>query len=232
MKNILDEKPNIILTGRLKRTMQFVSVEDLKNKNVLDVGCGYGWFVYNALKKGSSKVAGIEISENDLATVKKYLKNKKFTSKIGSAIDIPFKDNTFHTVVAWEVIEHIPKKTERIMFREASRVLKKNGILYISTPYHTLLSTFLDPAYWLVGHRHYTERKLRELAGEDFKVVKIEKIGGYWTILSILNMYFAKWIFKRERFFKSFFLKRTNKEYTSRKEGIQNIIIKYQKVKN
>lgn len=226
MKNILDDTPFFVPHGRLLRSLKFVSSGDIKDKAILDVGCGYGWFEVDVLKRGAKKITGIEISEDDLKTVKKNIKDKKATFLTGSAIKLPFKDNTFDTVVCWEVIEHIPKDTEDIFFSEVYRVLKAKGSFYLSTPHHAFFSTYTDPAFWLTGHRHYTSHKLSELGKRHNLAVKsIHVYGGFWTVISLLNMYIAKWVFRRGRFFNDFFTRRDDEDY--QKNGFYNIFVKY-----
>lgn len=228
MRNIIQERPNTQLTGRLKKTFEFVDQKDIKNKVILDIGCGYGWFELNAFKKGAKKIFGAEVSENDLLTVKKYITDKKFTPIIGRSDHIPLKNNTIDTIVSWEVIEHIPKGTESKFFKEVARLLKKNGVFYLSTPHKATFSTYLDPAFWLIGHRHYSEKQLRGYARNNgFVVEAVDVTGGIWTSLAIVNMYIAKWVFRREKFFKTFFTAQENKEY--QKKGFYNIFVKYRK---
>lgn len=45
---------------------------------------------------------------------------------------LPFEDNTFDAMVCIEGIEHI--ENPHLLAREANRILKKQGMLYISTP--------------------------------------------------------------------------------------------------
>lgn len=228
MKNLIGEKPSDKLSGRLKKTFEFVDNKDIKGKIILDIGCGYGWFEYHSLKKGAKKIIGVEISEEDLSTIKKYITAKNFEAKIGHASNIPVKNSSVDTVVSWEVIEHIPKKSENDFFSEVSRILKKNGTFYLSTPHHHLFSTYLDPAFWLVGHRHYSKNDLIEYGERSgFVVEKIVVLGGIWTALSIINMYISKWVFRRPHFGKNFFAIRVNNEYT--KQGFYNVFVKYRK---
>jgi len=230
MKNILNEKPNTKLTGRLKFSVDFVKDKNIKNKKVLDIGCGFGWFELNAVGRGTRQIAGIEISSEDLKTAKKNVKDKRVDFKIGGALKLPFKDNYFDTVVAWEVIEHIPKNTEEKMFKEIKRVLKKKGVFYLSTPYDSFLSKYSDPAWWLIGHRHYSKEWLINLGERDnFKVSETIINGGFWSLIDLLNMYIAKWIFRRKPFFESNMNRKVDDEYKLENRGFMGIFVKYEK---
>jgi 2-polyprenyl-3-methyl-5-hydroxy-6-metoxy-1,4-benzoquinol methylase len=227
MKNLLKEKPTDKLDARLRLSLSFIKGSDLRDKKVLDVGCGFGWFEEYALKKGVKEIAGIEISKEDLETVGQ-IRDKRLILKVGTALKIPFEDKSFDTVVAWEVIEHIPNDTENKMFKEVSRVLKNNGAFYLSTPHDALLSKYLDPAWWLVRHRHYSIKRLVMYGlNNNYAVQKLFVAGEIWAALSVINMYFSKWVLRRSSLFNSFFEKRVNREYAS--EGFYNIFIKYEK---
>jgi len=214
MKNIIDEKPVTELTGRLLATAQFVKDEDLTGKDVLDVGCGYGTFVLNFASRGARNVSGIEITEEDISTAKKYIHQSNVDLFLGSAIGIPFPDDSFDSVTSWEVIEHIPKNTESKMFFEIARVLRRGGSFYLSTPHRSFLSCVADPAWWLIGHRHYSKIFLISLAEHHgFAVETFEVRGKGFVLLNALNMYFSKWILRRGRLFASYFDKRDTAEY-------------------
>ncbi|MBU3978368.1 class I SAM-dependent methyltransferase [Patescibacteria group bacterium] len=229
MKNILNEKPTYNIKGRLAESLRFVDIKDVYNKTILDIGCGYGWCELHFFKKGAKKIVGTEITENDLITIKKHIKNKKAKFIVGNAIKLPCKKSSFDTAVSWEVIEHIPKNTETIMFSEIHRVLKKGGKFYLSTPYRNLFNNIFDPAWWLIGHRHYSKEKLLKY-GKDhgFSIEKMEVTGSWWSLFSSLNMYITKWIFRRKRFFENTFLEHDDEEYKSHK-GFVTIFVKYRK---
>lgn len=228
MKNILNQTPKDKLNTRLKFSVSFVKDEDVKNKKILDIGCGFGWFELDVLKRGVKQVAGIEISEEDLRAPR-LIEDKKAIFKVAGALKLPFEDDYFDTVVAWEVIEHIPKETESKMFKEVSRVLKRNGAFYLSTPYDSLISKYLDPAWWLIGHRHYSKKKLIELGEKQkFKIAEIYVKGGIWNLVNVLDMYISKWIFRRKQFFEKEISKKEAKEF--KKEGFMGIFVKYKKI--
>lgn len=230
MKNILNESPTKELKGRLLFSTKFTSTSDIKDKKILNIGCGFGWFELFALENNVNKICAIELSETDLAAAKNNIKDPRVEFKTGSAIEIPYENEIFDTVVSWEVIEHIPRNTEPTMFAEVNRVLKQDGYFYLSTPFRQFLSNVLDPAWWLIGHRHYSVNQLKNL-GEThgFEFVEYQLKGGIWALLSLLNMYIAKWIFRRKPFYKEFFDEKNEIEYQENYIGYFNIFVKYKK---
>jgi 2-polyprenyl-3-methyl-5-hydroxy-6-metoxy-1,4-benzoquinol methylase len=229
MKNITKQQPTDPLYGRTRFSTSFVDVSDIAGKHCLDIGCGYGWMELALKKKGASSVLGTELHASDLITTKKFIHSDDIKFRVGSAIKLPINDHTFDTVISWEVIEHIPKGTEPAMFREVRRVLKPHGTFYLSTPYHSIARLF-DPAYWLIGHRHYTKSTLIRLAGENgFKVEKCEVRGGWWELLWLLNLYGSKWILHRRPFAERFFERRQDQEFASQ-SGFTNIFLKLKRV--
>jgi len=230
MKNITHQTPYEPLHGRIKFVTEYVNLRDIKNKKILDIGCGYGWFEIYAKNNLASSIVGTELTEDDLSTAKKYIREKKIIFVKGSAIALPFKDNSFDTVVTWEVMEHTPKGTEEKMFMEIARVLKKGGICYLSTPNKSFIGTLFDPAYWLIGHRHYSKKYIRELTSKTrFTLHDMRVMGGWWEIISLLDLYISKWIFQRVPFFEKAITNKLDREY-KKSSGFTNIFCRMQKV--
>lgn len=156
MKNIANEKPNDTLVGRTEYISNyFIDKIDIENKTVLEIGCGFGWFLYNILKYNPKSFYGLENNEDKINNLKKFFKDKRCLFYIGDALNFPFENNAFYTVCMFDVIEHLPKNTENIVFGEIARVLKPNGKLYLFTPNNHILSIIFDPAYFIIKHRHY-----------------------------------------------------------------------------
>ena len=103
--------------------------KDLKSKNFLEVGCGMGYFSNLATKAGA-KVTGVDVGPKLIAICKS--KNKKAKFMVASASSLPFKDSSFDILLSTEVIEHVENQNKAI--KEMARVLKRNGILVITTP--------------------------------------------------------------------------------------------------
>jgi len=82
---------------------------------------------------------------------------------VGDARNLPFRSEVFGLIYFTDVIEHNPKEDEVRVLNEIHRVLKSCGLLIFSTPNHRKLFTFLDPAYYLINHRHYTTEVIKKL---------------------------------------------------------------------
>jgi len=229
MRNILKEKNLAKLEGRTKYSLHFINQDDIASKEILDIGSGFGWFEREALALNVKKIIGLEVSKDNLAISRKYIFNKRVIFKRGTALSLPFPDKSFDTIVAWEVIEHLPKGKEKKMLQEIYRVLKDSGILYLSTPNKTFWANIFDPAWWLIGHRHYSKKKLYKYTNNiSFEILDFKIKGRWWAIFSILNMYFSKWVLRRKPLFENFFCKKEINEYMGR-NGFVNVFIKLKK---
>ena len=108
------------------------SLQFCNNKTVLDIASGEGYGTY-MLSQQSKKIIGVDIDKDAIDHAKiKYENHDNITFIHGSCLDIPVIDNSIDVVVSFETIEHIYE--HEIFLKEIKRVLKKDGILIISTP--------------------------------------------------------------------------------------------------
>lgn len=77
-------------------------------------------------------MVGEDISKEAIKIAKK--KNSKISFVVATCINLPFSDDSFDTVVASEIIEHVDYNCGKMFLKEARRILKLNGKLIISTP--------------------------------------------------------------------------------------------------
>ncbi|MDD5530257.1 MAG: class I SAM-dependent methyltransferase [bacterium] len=113
----------------------------LKGNNILDIGCGVGYFLFAAKIKGFNCL-GIEISKEAAKYTQNQLGVKVLTGEIESAI---LPSDYFDGVRIAHVLEHLSNPVATL--NKINRVLKKNGILEISIPNPYCLLTHLTNLY-------------------------------------------------------------------------------------
>ena len=96
--------------------------------SILDLGCGPGRDSKIFVKKGY-RVIGIDLSEKMIDLARKRVSNAEF--KIMDIMDLKFEDNFFDGIWA-NAFVHISRKEMGKVLVGCKRVLKKNGIFYLS----------------------------------------------------------------------------------------------------
>lgn len=204
------------------RTRTCATLIDVRGKDVLDVGCSFGWFSRYAAEAGAKSVVGVDTSEEALAVACDYAPTASFVR--ASALDLPFADEHFDVVTMFEVIEHVPQGSELQALREARRVLRTQGRLALSTPGRACFATYTDPAFYL-GHRHYRVRDLRRLLEESgFDVLELNTAGGIFDQLDLLLYYASRHLARREQHPVEFIRSRGEAEWQVRR-GNNTILV-------
>lgn len=100
-----------------------------QNKRILDIGCSTGYLAY-FLKDQNNEVSGIDFL-NGAIEIARQNNIVAYVCDIENE-QLPFKDDYFDLVVFSEVIEHLIDPN--IVLEKIHQILKKNGLLIISTP--------------------------------------------------------------------------------------------------
>lgn len=194
----------------------------IKGKNILNIGSWTGPFealIVNIAKK----ITATDIEEKALKVLKKYIPT--VSVKKAYSHKLPFPDKSFDVVTFWAVIEHIPIGYELASLKEMRRVLKPNGYLFMSTMNKQIFSDILDPAYWLVGHRHYTKYQLTEMLKDaEFKTEKTIIHGSFLTAIDVIVFYIFKHILRMKKLHIDWLQNKIDKDYNS--EGFYEIAIR------
>lgn len=166
----------------------------IKGKKVLDIGSWTGSFellIYNLAKE----ITAVDVEKKSLKVLKQNLPRVKCVKAYSH--NLPFKSNTFDVAAFFDVIEHIPRGYELATIQEINRVLKKGGHLFLATPHSNFLSKLFDPAYFLTGHRHYSDEALLSMLSDSgFKVEKLLHRGSFFSSFYALFFYFFKHILR------------------------------------
>ncbi|MGB5745830.1 MAG: class I SAM-dependent methyltransferase [Desulfobacterales bacterium] len=96
------------------------------SKKILDVGCGYGYFLKLALESGLEP-NGVELSENAAAAAKlAFGPDKIFHGELRAAV---FADDYFDAITLWDVLVMMENPHKEL--EECHRILKTGGIIGI-----------------------------------------------------------------------------------------------------
>lgn len=152
--------------------------------SVLDIGCGTGRI--RQVLPPDIVYLGLDNSTELLAIARRRFPNDKFI--LADARELPLADKSFDAVLLIAVVHHFLKKENRLaVFKEARRVLKNDGQLYLS------VWNLNRPKFWcqwrgwrkaVIPNRHnpkikrvyfaYTQAKLRrELESSGFTIKSI-----------------------------------------------------------
>ena len=104
----------------------------VKNKVVIDLGCGVGYGTFALANGRARKVYGIDINSDAIEYAKAHYSDKKITYNVRNALNTKLPPSMADIVIAFEVIEHV--KNPKKILQEAARLLRPNGIVIISTP--------------------------------------------------------------------------------------------------
>jgi SAM-dependent methyltransferase len=102
-------------------------------RDVVDVGCGGGALV-RALAARGARVTGIEISESQLAPAVRDDGGAGARYLVGLAQQLPLPAGSVDVVVFMRSFHHVPPSEMLAALGEARRVLREDGVVYISEP--------------------------------------------------------------------------------------------------
>jgi len=198
-------KENIINNFKLKNKSK-----PLSGIKILDIGCG-GGLLSEPMSRMGANVTGIDASDKNIKIAKLHSKKNKL--KINYLCSSPEKlkiEKKFDVILNMEIVEHV--KDIDFFLKSCSKLLKKNGIMFVATINKTLKSyvfAIVGAEYilrWLPIGTHEWEKfvkpedlekilikydlSLNKLEGMNFNIIKDE-----WSISKDLSVnYIAKFI--------------------------------------
>ena len=118
------------LTERLERSLVLDLVGEVRDRSVLDLGCGDGDLAI-ALWRGGARVTGLDASPDMIAAAvaRARREHADVVFETGSAAALPFPPGQFDVVVAVTILCFVADAAP--VFREIARVLRPGGRLVI-----------------------------------------------------------------------------------------------------
>lgn len=129
-----DSKATILYDEHIIR-YQFVAPY-VADKVILDIASGSGYGVAFLADAGATHVIGIDVDEQAVSEARTLYKNPAIEFRNGDATKLDLQDNSIDIITSFETIEHLsdPEKC----LSELKRVLRPDGLVFISTPNRTL----------------------------------------------------------------------------------------------
>jgi len=93
-----------------------------RNKSILDVGCGFGYFLESASTKGW-ETHGVEIADAAVQGARKRVRGAHIFH--GSLKDAYYSDESFDAITLWDVLVMVDSPFEEL--KECYRILKRRG---------------------------------------------------------------------------------------------------------
>jgi SAM-dependent methyltransferase len=122
-------------------TVDFARLPISPGDRLLDLGCGGGRHAFEAARRGA-RVVAMDTDRAELDRVAAMFAAMAEAGEIpdggsgatvsGDATRIPFPDGTFDTVIAAEVLEHLPADQQAM--NEIARVLRPGGVAAVTVP--------------------------------------------------------------------------------------------------
>jgi ubiquinone/menaquinone biosynthesis C-methylase UbiE len=172
-------------------------VDPKEGERILDVACGMGaWDL--KLAKERCKVCGVDRSEDEIKNAKRLAEMRGLPCDfvIGSAEDLPYRENYFDKVVCSSSLEHFKNDVKAL--EEMHRVLKSNGTVVLTTDSLTYpISDELKEKHRKNSYimNYYTKEKLKErLDVGGFKMTRSE-----YLLNSRVTSFFFKHIYIKKK---------------------------------
>ena len=198
-------KENIIETFNLQKKDKILS-----GIKILDIGCG-GGLLSEPMSRLGAEVFGMDASEKNIEIAKIHAKKSGLNIKYFCSSPERFETNLkFDVILNMEIIEHV--EDVGFFLKSSSRLLRKNGIMFVATLNKTLKSylfAIIGAEYilkWLPIGTHDWEKfvkpeelvnisKKYNLTLNDLKGVKLNLIKNIWELSADKSVnYIAKFI--------------------------------------
>ncbi len=156
-----------------------------KNGELLDLGCGLGYFLNGAEKEGTFKCQGADISDDAI----KYVKNNFNIDVKKDSELLSFKKGQFNVITQWHVLEHVYRLEDRL--KELKYLLSENGTMFIAVPNSDSWDAKNYKEHWdgydVPRHiHHFNKKSINKLFQDNgFEIIKSR---GMWFDAPYISM--------------------------------------------
>jgi cyclopropane-fatty-acyl-phospholipid synthase len=199
-----------------KREISLKKLLPNKNDILLDIGCGWGSALFDAVEKFNVKKAvGITLSENQYRYILEKAKRRGLEERIEAHLmhykDLPKLGIKFTKVISIGMFEHVGRENYKTFFETVYDVMEEKGLFLL----HTIGKMHPEkPSEWIRkyifpgGYLPALEEILKALEHLEFYLIDIDnwRLHYYKTLKEWKERFYARkeWVFKNlgKRFFR------------------------------
>lgn len=119
----------LITRAESETILKLVQKNNIRKDTFLDLATGSAR-ILSQIENEFTSSTGVDSSRIILKFAKKRTKKSKFM--IADIENLPFKNNSFNLITCFRFLINVPNITRVKVLKEASRVLKKNGLLIVN----------------------------------------------------------------------------------------------------
>lgn len=171
--------------------------QPIARQRIADVGCWTGELLRLLEPLKAAQLVGVDVDGPWLDTARRLSPSIEFVAA-PSLTQLPHQlRSRFDRVFFLETLEHLQRGSEASVLSSVCSLLAPGGQLIMSIP-AAGLSALADPAWYLVGHRHYRRGTLtRLLKDAGLELNDCEYSGNIWTSVDTLLLYGSKHLLRR-----------------------------------
>ena len=155
---------------------------DMNEKDMLDLGCGYGWHCKYAVDMGARNVTGIDLSEKMIHEAQKRNANERIEYRVASLTDWDYKEAAYDVVVSNLVLHYIEDLDK--VYKCIHKTLRQGGVFLMNIEHPTFTAgvnqQFAQDGTWPVDNYYCPGLRQTDFLG--FRITKY-----HHTLTQILN---------------------------------------------
>lgn len=147
---------------RYELTMGLLRKHQDRYTSVLDIGCAQGQLTKELLPF-SDRITAIDISEKAIERVRRdFVHIPQISFEVGCLPTLNYSDQEFDMAMAFEILYYLKRQDIPSAIREIRRVLKENGLFFISV---------------IIGNEPYFHREeIKKLVGQELQILEEKPI--------------------------------------------------------
>jgi SAM-dependent methyltransferase len=164
------------------RALAGLSRFGMRHGSLLEIGCGNGFFLREALRQGMREVAGVEPSREAVAAARSDIRPRIHCGVMKPEL---FEPDAFDVVCLFQVFDHVPDP--RGLLRECLRVLRPDGLLLaVNHNVRAVSSRLLRERSPIIDIEHtyfYDPWTMRRIAADSG--FRVRATGSIWNTYSL-----------------------------------------------